>query len=291
MHNPFGFTGYQPDYISGLCYALARYYDPQSSRFNAEDGAKDGLNWYIYCSGNPLGFIDPTGMAECERVELNNEWRNAQEVIRAFMFEYRRNSFIIDWFTRNTQSGVLDGFLSMFGFERSEYGILHARQITWQMFFGFNNLYEYAFGLATNKDHRRYTFSTPDEDFVLWMWRGDYINFGAGAEMGLYSGGPNHWATGIMGGHMLPMSIVVYENGERFIDYAPPEPHWWITGFDPSRQGVSDQDICVRFEVDFSSRPDLWEAFANLYDGRSNWTFYDDMRASYEWESQGGAFR
>ena len=35
---------------------------PQQGRFNAEDTVRDGLNWYEYCRGNPLRFVDPTGL-------------------------------------------------------------------------------------------------------------------------------------------------------------------------------------------------------------------------------------
>jgi hypothetical protein len=28
----------------------------------SEDPVKDGVNWYVYCGNNPLGFIDPTGL-------------------------------------------------------------------------------------------------------------------------------------------------------------------------------------------------------------------------------------
>ena len=35
-------------------------------------------------------------------------------------------------------------------------------------------------------DKRRYEFSVGDSDYVLWAWKGDYINLGAGAELGIY---------------------------------------------------------------------------------------------------------
>ena len=60
--NPFGFTGYQIDDISGMYYAQARYYTPDAGRFVAEDPIKDQLNWYGYCNANPINFIDPTGL-------------------------------------------------------------------------------------------------------------------------------------------------------------------------------------------------------------------------------------
>ena len=59
--NPFGFTGYQRENVGGMLYAQARYYMPGLGRFNSEDGARDGLNWYEYARSNPLGFVDPSG--------------------------------------------------------------------------------------------------------------------------------------------------------------------------------------------------------------------------------------
>jgi len=29
----------------------------------SEDPTRDGLNWYAYCNGNPMAFVDPSGMA------------------------------------------------------------------------------------------------------------------------------------------------------------------------------------------------------------------------------------
>jgi RHS repeat-associated protein len=40
----------------------ARWYDPKLGRFITEDPARDGSNWYGYCSNNPLKYVDPTGL-------------------------------------------------------------------------------------------------------------------------------------------------------------------------------------------------------------------------------------
>ena len=60
--NPFRYCGEYFDVESGCYYLRARYYDPSVGRFTQEDTAKDGLNWYSYTGGNPVLFIDPTGL-------------------------------------------------------------------------------------------------------------------------------------------------------------------------------------------------------------------------------------
>ena len=59
--NPFRYCGEYTDSESGLVYLRARYYDSVIGAFISEDPAKDGLNWYVYCSSDPVNFIDPLG--------------------------------------------------------------------------------------------------------------------------------------------------------------------------------------------------------------------------------------
>ena len=97
LQNPFGFTGYQTDAVSGLQYAQARYYNPQAGRFTAEDthwnthnmifgditqaiGQRKGAfeldvdvlspslsairqstNLYAYVTNSPVMWVDPSG--------------------------------------------------------------------------------------------------------------------------------------------------------------------------------------------------------------------------------------
>ena len=61
--NPFRYSGEYYDEETGLIYLRARYYDSGVGGFISEDPARDGLNWYSYCAGNPVNFWDPTGLA------------------------------------------------------------------------------------------------------------------------------------------------------------------------------------------------------------------------------------
>lgn len=60
--NPFRYCGEQYDGETGNYYLRARYYAPGVGRFIQEDPAMDGLNWYVYCAGNPIRFVDPSGL-------------------------------------------------------------------------------------------------------------------------------------------------------------------------------------------------------------------------------------
>lgn len=73
---PFGYTGYLTDEISGTYFAQAREYMPEIGRFGGKDikGGNSGntvsLNRYVYCLANPLVYIDnngkePTVSANC----------------------------------------------------------------------------------------------------------------------------------------------------------------------------------------------------------------------------------
>lgn len=69
---PFLFVGQhgvQTDF-NGLLHMRARYYSPELRRFVTADpiGFEGGLNWYGYANGNPMMFIDPSGLYPGEYV-------------------------------------------------------------------------------------------------------------------------------------------------------------------------------------------------------------------------------
>ena len=65
--NRFAFTGYEEDTESGLLYAKARFYDPDTGRFLSHDpweGEIDtppSLHRYLYAYQNPTVYWDPSG--------------------------------------------------------------------------------------------------------------------------------------------------------------------------------------------------------------------------------------
>jgi len=61
--NPFRYAGYYWDAETGTYYLQNRAYRPSTGSFTQEDPVRDGLNWYTYCGGNPIRYIDPSGLA------------------------------------------------------------------------------------------------------------------------------------------------------------------------------------------------------------------------------------
>ncbi len=62
--NPFQFTGREND-GDGLQYNRARYYSAATARFISQDpsgAAGSGPNLYQYVLGDPIDFVDPTGL-------------------------------------------------------------------------------------------------------------------------------------------------------------------------------------------------------------------------------------
>ncbi len=80
---PFGYTGYRYDGVSGSYFAQAREYQPGIGRFMAEDvirgrlAVPKTLNRYGYCLSNPVNYVDFNGK-EAEKsysLEVNTDIR------------------------------------------------------------------------------------------------------------------------------------------------------------------------------------------------------------------------
>jgi len=60
-----GYAGYFTHAVSGLDFTLYRAYDPAHARWLNRDpiGEAGGVNLYAYVRGNPLTFVDESGLA------------------------------------------------------------------------------------------------------------------------------------------------------------------------------------------------------------------------------------
>lgn len=172
---------------------------------------------------------------------------------------------------------------------------IHSQHLSWQSTFGYNNFYDAIFRIGTNDNMDRlklsFTISTPFKEFVnrelssddfakeivqgisdqtttdliVWAWHGDYLNLGAGAEIGIYFRPTDeNSSTNVLDHYFahpdftVPMQLYLYNyEGENSIEnifaWEPREDQWWITGFNPEWVGRVDKKKQIVIGcVDFS---------------------------------------
>lgn len=256
--NPFRYCGEQYDTETGNYYLRARYYTPRAGRFTQEDPIRDGLNWYAYCAGNPIMLADPSGCI--------GEW-----IKTGIHWAIHAGERSVNALPGIDTASIGAYCLNMFEDPNQE-GVYHASRDCWQAGAGYNSLYDFLFDLGTEMRVTRTVFTSEGVDYAVWAWKGDYINLGAGAELGIYrkSAIPGHWD--VDKNLAMPMTLKLTDKEDNLIfRYAPKEPQWWITGFKPSMQNVDPDDLKATFTVDFSQNSKMFEAFKNV--GGDGWYF------------------
>ena len=112
------------------------------------------------------------------------------------------------------------------------------------------------------------------------MREGDYLNIGAGAEMGIYSrpdwltqnsDGLDHYFTDYRLSVPMTLSLYNYSGGiENIFHWYPQNDQWWITGFNPEHVGKVDVHKQVMVgSVDFSENEELYKNFKVENENRS----------------------
>lgn len=290
---------------TGLSLLGARYYDPATSTFLSVDPLIDPMvpaqfNAYSYGWNNPVTFPDPTGMAPtggkmvrsfAKKPPAGGSGKTKAQApasagpapllpIKTWTRDMIEKIVANPQFVRITQNPTPEQafWFDVAGFARDKKGNWHARQDRWQQFMGYAEVYDVIFDLGTSMDADNWEFEYEEENYILWAWKGDYLNLGAGAELGIYrqSDGPLKDA-GIWfvdPSLALPMSMSLSDATGEIASYAPDEPQWWITSFNPNVQDPSAASLSATFTVDFSGNEGMFEAFRDAHGGpNSLWTF------------------
>lgn len=155
-------------------------------------------------------------------------------------------------------------------------GVYHADFNCWQQLFGYNDWYDRVFDISTAMVPRQFPFKSGGKNYIFWMWKGDYLNLGAGAELGIYTGGEPHWK--VDKSLAMNMSMSLELKGETIATWS--ERHWWLTSFNPSYQNVNAADLTVTFSVTFDSI----QMYNDFKESTGKWSFDDtSYTASYSY--------
>ena len=189
---------------------------------------------------------------------------------------------------------------SLLNFRCDDNNVIHSQFNQWQSTFGYNNIYDAVFRIGTlgNMRNKKFDFSLNGTDYVFWMWRGNYLNLGAGAEIGFYTRPSSYQSPSdnIINGisnrvldlltncvdHYnvdknlsIPMNTYLYEysdssNITNVYAWDPQDNstatnnQWWACGFNPEYVlKVDSTKLVLIGAIDMSSHPDLYSQFYN----------------------------
>ena len=246
--NPFRYRGYVYDAETELYYLNSRYYNPVWGRFINADvimGANsdaDTYNLFAYCGNNPVIRCDKGGML----------WNSLALIIRILPFELHVWNTIAVWVGVDT-AAIGGKVLNM----TKKGDTYHADFDCWQQYFGYNDFYDLVFDWATSCVPAKFRFTYSGQEYVIWAWKGDYINMGAGAEMGIYTGGGPHWR--VDKNLAMPMWVWLKYDGKTIVSHN--DTTWWITGFNPNYLNKNENSLTAIFSIRFND-PGMYYAFS-----------------------------
>lgn len=172
---------------------------------------------------------------------------------------------ISDFMNEITEDGGIDILLKGFDFYRDDKGLIHTISNCWQRLWGYNKWYDFAFDAVTSMNRARFQFGTGKSAFTLWMWKGDYFNFGAGSEIGIYKG-DNFHVDCYTQSHLKMYMNLTLKDGTVVSDWdAYDQWMWWITSFNAAKefQDIKSEDLVMIGMIDFGDEREMWKEFVH----------------------------
>ena len=222
----------------------------------------------------PMIVNGPAGLWKEQIRQVRSGSRVAHDLDSWYEFDPGFSWNILDWNWSEIFTGLGSRALM---FRMDEEGIaVHSQFNTWQSIGGYNDLYDLIFhiGTAGNMDNEKFEFSCNGEDYVIWAWRGDYLNLGSGAEIGIYTNphrleipytpiGMDHWE--VDKSCALSMKLYLYNyysstDIDNIFCWEPEEPQWWITGFNPDFDKPKVEDMISIGVIDFEEDMEMYNA-------------------------------
>ncbi|MCT4687911.1 DUF4474 domain-containing protein [Vallitalea sp.] len=160
----------------------------------------------------------------------------------------------------------IGAFFLMMEEDKKYKGVYHADFDCWQQYGGYNSLYDVVFDLGTSMETAKFQFTHKSQELRFWAWKGDYVNLGSGAELGIYKrleafgSSTPHWL--VDKDLALPMSLKLEDNkGNTLIDYNPTKNQWWITGFNSNYKDINAENLTAYYTINFINHKDMYNNF------------------------------
>ena len=178
----------------------------------------------------------------------------------------------------------------MLGFEKSKYK-WHTNYTSvsgktmWQSTVGYTSMYDFFFSLGGPIFRRKYDFKLSNNAYyVVWVWKGDYWNLGAGAEIGIYFTSSEENKRNefyevdtnlLVRVHMKIQYKILGRFTRELNDFE--QTNWWVCSFTPIYQMPNVDWIEVNLKVEFDDGK-LMKPFYETYHERQN----NDLMTSWD---------
>jgi hypothetical protein len=289
------------NYILNSTYILPIYSDPTDEDTDG-DGLLDGTATYINKGKDNEKKVAPKDPNPFKSNGPENAWKAHIEQIENgenLSTDYSDDYYEADEFEAKLEFlwGILpyldNNLAEVFLSSTSEFGskfldfrydinhiALHADTTQWQSIGGYNDFYDWVFDTATSMDKLKLSFKSNGINYVVWSWKGNYLNLGAGSEVGFYTQndvleaineftGLEQW----MVEQEFPMTLNLYKKVgtsgyTNYYNWVPDMEQWWITGFVPNIYDYSitaDQLLQIA-SVDFSKQPKFLSELKSKYE-------------------------
>ena len=263
---------YEIEIIDIICF---KYKSNPNNEDTDSDGLLDGRARYV--NGKKVAPKDP------KAIKVNGPegiWKaQLEQELRGDIPNEYGGWYDIDWYDWDTNGWPsaltgLGSYVLMFRYDNLNKA-LHSDASNWQQIGGYNIVYDMIFKIGTGGNMRNIKFPFKDSDnkrYVIWAWRGSYLNLGSGAEIGVYTNPHTLPVVGIeqwdVVNFTLPMTLNLYNyysknDIENIFCWAPNAEQWWITGFNPEFDDPNVSKMVSLGSIDFVGHEDMFQSLKN----------------------------
>ncbi|WP_207559204.1 DUF4474 domain-containing protein, partial [Ruminiclostridium hungatei] len=263
------------------------------------------LNLYTYCGNNPIMFSDSSGHLR-QPGYVNGVWCFDPDATEFGKGSATYQSLITlgnlyngtkDSDKRRQYHELADNIRSQARFPKFKFsliyrptfvadntqGIYYSPQNSLVKMFGYNDLYDIVFGVASDMNTIKMEF----DNFRIQFWKsGDYKNMGLGGEMGIYTSSGLGYFGHYNGADLLnymPVSFTLYANDSKYPVFTRYDSvHWWVNGFLPGYGGVSASDIRMIGSITLKNKQ-MVNSFTKQLPSSVNYTV-NGLRVDYDWQ-------
>lgn len=274
------------------------------------DGLLDGKCQYYSCriiapkDPTPLSYTGEHGLWEKHISVLNDE--NNNNFSKDYSDDYfgiekkdgkltvtdKESELITNWDDCLRASLTRIGSLTLSFTYDKEHIALHSDKKQWQVNFGYNDLYDRVAKKVAGINRMKLDFELDGKPYIVWAWKGNYLNLGPGAELGFYRQNValkligsvtkrNHW---IVGKERFPMTLSLYKKSfdsegnvtgySNYFNWMPGNKQWWSTGFVPNIHNfdsIKEYELIQISSVDFDDNPKMLEELKKKWENSSKY--------------------